>query len=107
MSRIAKLVLGTLVVLYGVYGYLSGEIYALPGRHARDLLRTGAGVLPCALSYVAFGSAFYVWLLPLRAEHGARKRRTIKKYKERAMIGLAILGIILQGASGFMEFFME
>ena len=103
MSRIAKLVLGTLVVLYGAYGYLSGEIYQLPSRHSRDLLKTGAGVLPCALSYVAFGSVFYVWLAPLRAEYDARKRRTIKKYKERAIFGLAILGITLQAASEFME----
>lgn len=98
MKNVAKLFFGTLVLLYGVYGYASGEIYRIPGRrsHVGDLSISGHGLIYVALSYAAFASILYVWAVPIRAEHTVKQKRKMKKYKEYSMFGLFLLGITLQ-----------
>lgn len=105
MKNLAKIAVGTLVLLYGIYGYLSGEIYEIPGRHDRhlkDILVSGNGLIIVALSYVAFAFIFYVWAVPIRTEYKVKRKRKMKKYKEFSMLGLFLLGITLQLAGALL-----
>lgn len=99
MKDVAKAAVGTVVLLYGIYGYLSGAIYEIPSRryHAfEDILIVGDGVIFIALSYVAFAFIFYVWAVPVRAEYTQKKNRKIKKYKQSSMFVLFLVGSTLQ-----------
>ena len=104
MKNAAKISAGTIVLLYGIYGYISGEIYRIPSRynHGRGLeVVSGDGLSLCVLSYVAFAFVFYVWAFSINAEYKATKRTMLKKRKKTSMLVLAILGITLQALSAF------
>jgi hypothetical protein len=105
MKDLAKIAVGTVVLLYGIYGYLSGEIYKIPGRHVPNdhLLVSGGGLIFCALSYVAFAFVLYIWAVPVRAEYKVKQRRKLKKYKRISMASLFFLGITLQAVGALLE----
>jgi len=92
-------------LLYGIYGYLSGEIYEIPGRRSPGdhLLISGDGLVFCALGYVAFAFVLYVWAVPVRAEYKVKQKRKIRKYKQIAMVSLFFLGITLQAVGGIVD----
>ena len=104
MKNIAKITIGSIILLYAIYGYSTGEIYELPSKYrATELLVTGDGLVYCVLSYVAFAFIFYVWSLPSKKKHKTVKRKIFKTPKEVSLVILAFLGIALQAISGFVD----
>jgi amino acid permease len=107
MKNAAKISVGTIVLLYGFYGYISGEIFRLPSRRSnqdlQDLLISGDGLSLCVLSYAAFAFVFYVWAFSINEEYKATKRKMLRKRKKTSMLVLAILGITFQALSAFAE----
>ena len=58
----AKLSVGTIILLYAIYGYLSGEIYKLPNKYldVEELSVSGGKLVYCVLSYISFSLICYI-----------------------------------------------
>jgi len=77
LKVIAKLLIATIILLYAIYGYNSGEIYSLPTRNWRpDLLASGNELIYIVLSYISFSLFFYAWAYPKKYK---RKKKTSRK----------------------------
>lgn len=107
MNTVAKLSFGTIILLYAIYGYVSGVIYKIPTRHmdVEDLSVSADKSVYCVLSYVAFASIFYVWALPRKRKGRVTNKRMLevtkvfRNTKELVIASLFVLGSILQVVS--------
>ena len=93
------------LVLYGVYGFLSGEIYQLPGRrnYPRELLVVGDGVIFAAMSYLAFAAVFVFWALP-RMKSPFPKNIWLRNINRFLMLLFALIGFTLQATASLMRY---
>ena len=77
MKIIVKLLIGTIILLYAIYGYFSGQIYILPSRHGNvEFSVSGSELVYYVLSYIAFSLVFYTWAFPSKYK---RKNKVTRK----------------------------
>ena len=103
MKNVAKISVGTIVLLYAVFGYLTGEIYRLPGRRDFGELVSGDGLVYCVSSYIAFAFVFYASSLPNKTKYKVTKRIILRRPKEVSMVILLFLGFTMQGLCVLVE----
>ena len=97
-NTVAKLSVGTIILLYGIYGYSSGEIYKLPSKYmdVEELSVSGSKLVYCVLSYISFSLVFYIWAFPKRSNLKLTKKGFLKTTNEIMMAIFLVSGAILQ-----------
>lgn len=102
---IAKIAVGTVLLIYAIGGYLYGAVLKIPGRYgvSDDLWIDGNGLMFTALGYLAFSLCFYAWALPVGRRSSTNPRRLSARRRRSVIAVLAIAGITLQGVGSLVD----